>query len=219
MNRLPYKNNLSAEDVVITNCVASSFCNAIKMGTESTGGFRNISISNCVIKPSRCKEQPIHGKREGQTGIALEIVDGGVMEGIAISNIVIEETGCPLYIRLGNRARKHTETAPEPPVGKMRNITISNIVAHNTGNLSNSITGIPGHYIENVTIDNIQLFNQGGLTTGSKYKTHQAVPESEDSYPSPAPWGNLPSSVFFIRHVKGLSINNFRVPDLVFIYC
>jgi hypothetical protein len=74
--------------------------------------------------------------------------------------------------------------------------------------LSNSITGIPGHYVENVTIDNIQLFNRGGLTDGQFKATHQDVPESEKEYPSPHTWGNLPSSVFFIRHVKGISINN-----------
>ena len=63
------------EDVCITNCVVSSFCNAIKAGTESTGGFRNITISNCVIKPSRCTTDPVfRTSRKGITGISLEIV-------------------------------------------------------------------------------------------------------------------------------------------------
>ena len=197
----------ASEDVTITNCVVSSHCNAIKMGTGSTGGFRNISISNCIIKPSQ-SEKVIYGYHIGISGIALEIVDGGVMEGVAISNIVIEGTNCPLFIRLGNRARKHTETAPEPPVGKIRNITISNIVAYNTGNFSNSITGIPGHYVENVPIDNVQFFNKGGLNDGKYKATHKDVPELEKRYPEASNWGNLPSSVLFLRHVKGLSINN-----------
>ena len=196
-----------AEDVTITNCVVSSFCNAIKAGTESTGGFRNIVISNCVVKPSLHKSV-IYGRSGGLSGIALEIVDGGIMEGISISNITIEGTHAPLFIRLGNRARKHIENAPEPPVGKIRNITISNIVAYNTGNICSSITAIPGHYIENVTIDNIQLFNQGGLTDGQYKATHHDVQEAEKNYPESSQWGVLPSSVFFIRHVKGLSINN-----------
>ena len=199
----------ATEDVTITNCVVSSYCNAIKAGTESTGGFRNICINNCVIKPSRSKTKPVFDTpRHGTTGISLEIVDGGVMEGVAISNITIEGTECPLYFRLGNRARKHTETAPDPPVGKLRNVSISNIVSYNTGNFSSSITGIPGHYIENMTIDNIQLFNKGDLTKGQYKDTYQDVAEDEKGYPQPTIWGNLPSSVFFIRHVKGLSINN-----------
>src|SRR5690606_5093240 len=112
------------EDVVITNCVVSSFCNAIKAGTESTGGFRNITISNCVVKPSRSRTTPIFNTpRHGITGISLEIVDGGRMEGVSINNVTIEGTECPLYIRLGNRARKHTDDAAHPPVGTIRNIT------------------------------------------------------------------------------------------------
>ena len=218
------------EDVTVTNCVVSSKSNGIKAGTESLGGFRNIAINNCVIKPSRHKAQPPwNTSGQGITGITLVIVDGGVMEGVAISNITIEETLCPLYIRLGNRGRKISATDPDPPVGKLRNVTISNIVAYNTGNFSNSITGIPGHYVENVTIDNVQFFNTGGLSirdgwfsggnleqlldlgvlAGDKYSAdYQKVSEQEKGYPDAREWGYLPSSVFFIRHVKGLSINN-----------
>jgi len=199
----------ASEDIAITNCVVSSFCNAIKTGTESTGGFRNITISNCIVKPSRSTSNPVFKTpRHGVTGISLIIVDGGVMEGVSISNITIEGTACPLYIRLGNRARKHTDDAPEPPRGVMRNISISNLVAYNTGNFSNSITGVPGQNVENLTIDNVQFFNRGGLKDGEYKATHQDVPEDEKGYPQPTVWGNLPSSTLFIRHVRGLSVNN-----------
>lgn len=197
------------EDVVITNCIASSFCNAIKTGTESTGGFRNITINNCVIKPSRCPDRPVFKTpRKGITGISLEIVDGGTMEGITISNITIEETECPLYIRLANRARKHKEDAPEPKIGKMKNISINNITAYDCGNFSSSITAVPGCTIENVNINNIQLYNTGGLKDGDYIANYKDVKEDEKGYPQPTAWNNLPSSVFFIRHVKNLSISN-----------
>jgi len=197
----------ATEDVVITNCVASSFCNAIKAGTESTGGFRNISISNCVIKPSRYLGKPIFMTyRRGITGIALEIVDGGKMEGVSISNITIDGTQCPLYFRLGNRARKYLEAAPEPGLGIMRNISVSNLTAYNCGNLSNSITAIPGCYIESVTLNNIQLRNEG--EPGDYIANHIEVLEEEKGYPQPTIWGNLPSSILFVRHVKNITINN-----------
>src|SRR5690606_10063636 len=112
----------------------------------------------------RSKARPVFDTpRHGITGISLEIVDGGTMEGVTINNITIEGTECPLYIRLGNRARKYMEDVPTPPVGSMRNISISNLVAYNTGNFSSSITAIPGHYIENVQLSNVQFFNRGGL--------------------------------------------------------
>ncbi len=201
----------ATENVVITNCIVSSFCNAIKMGTESTGGFRNISISNCVIKPSRNKSKPIYGFPRGITGISLEIVDGGVMEGITISNITIEGTACPLYVRLANRARKHVVNASQPPMGKMRNISINNLVAYNTGNYSSSITSIPGSYIENVSLKNVQFHNVGGVKSEGYLKKIADVNEDEKGYPQPSVWKNLPSSGLFIRHVKNIQIDGLML--------
>lgn len=201
----------ATEDVVVTNCIVSSFCNAIKAGTESTGGFRNIAVSNCVIKPSRDRRPPISGTAKGIAGISLEIVDGGLMEGISISNITIEGTDCPLYIRLGNRARKHIPEATTPPVGKMRNIVISNLAAYRTGNYCASITAIPGHYVENVSLSNIQLLNTGGLEQGGYIAGIDKVTEDEKGYPQPTVWKELPASGLFIRHVKNIQINGLML--------
>jgi polygalacturonase len=201
----------ACENIVITNCIVSSFCNAIKTGTESTGGFRNISISNCVIKPSRNQDKPIFGTTKGIAGLSLEIVDGGIMEGIAISNITIEGTDCPLFVRLGNRARKHVDEAAQPPVGKMRNIVIENVLAYNTGNYSSSITGIPGHYIENISLSNIQFYNTGGLKKGEYIREIKSVKEAIEEYPQPTIWKELPSSGLFIRHVKNILVNGLML--------
>lgn len=205
------------EDLVITNCIVSSFCNAIKAGTESTGGFKNISISNCIIKPSTNPHPPIYGTAKGIAGLSLEIVDGGVMDGVSISNITIEGTNCPLYVRLGNRARKHTAAAPEPPVGSMRNIVINNVTAYNTGNYSSSITGIPGHYVENLSLSNVQFYNKGGLKQGDYIADVTKVKEDEKGYPQPTVWKELPSSGLFIRHAKNIQIRglmlNSQQPD------
>ena len=193
------------EDVVITNCIVSSFCNAIKTGTESTGGFKNISISNCVIKPSRSHNR-ISGTDMGIAGISLEIVDGGKMDGVTISNITIEGTECPIFVRLANRARKYIKEAPIPPVGTMRNIVISNIVAYHTGNDCSSITGIPGHDIENISLSNLQLFNIGGVKAAEFQNDPDKVKEEEKGYPQPTLWGVLPSSALFIRHAANVQI-------------
>jgi polygalacturonase len=201
----------ACEDIVITNCIVSSFCNAIKAGTESTGGFKNISISNCVIKPSLSVHKPINGTSSGIAGLSLEIVDGGIMDGVSISNITIEGTNCPLFIRLGNRARKHTKDAPQPAVGKIRNIVISNVVAYNTGNYSSSITGIPGHYVENVSLSNIQLSNKGGVNNGDFLGEIGKVKEAEKGYPQPTIWKELPSSGLFIRHAKNIQIHGLML--------
>ena len=88
------------ENVTVTNCILSSHCNAIKFGTESNGGFRNIAISNCIIKPSSSPTK-IYGEHSGDGGLALEIVDGGVMDGIVISNLRIDGPRVPLFIQTG----------------------------------------------------------------------------------------------------------------------
>lgn len=201
----------ATEDVVITNCIVSSFCNAIKAGTESTGGFRNISISNCVIKPGRNTHPPIYGMPGGIAALSLEIVDGGQMEGVSISNITIQGTQCPLYVRLGNRARKHTAAAQAPPVGAMKNIVISNIIAYGTGNYSASITAIPGHYVENISLSNIQFFNKGKLQPGGYIKDISEVKEDEKGYPQPTVWKELPSSGLFIRHAKNVQVTGLML--------
>ncbi len=203
----------ACENVTITNCIISSHCNAIKFGTESTGGFKNISISNCIIKPSEDREV-IYGFPNGISGISLEIVDGGVMDGVIISDIIMDGPEVPLFIRLGNRGRKYAATAPEPSIGSLQNIKIQNIIAKNCGKTGCSITGIPGYRIKNISLRNISLQLQGG---GTASDSHQAVPEMIDSYPESTMFGTLPSSVMYIRHADQVNLAgidvNFINPD------
>ena len=197
------------ENVTITNCVLSSFCNAIKMGTESSGGFKNISITNCVIRPS---SEPVlmYGRKEGLAGIALEIVDGGILDGVTISNITITGTTAPIFMRLGNRARQYQPTIEKPEVGIFRNVVVSNIVASSAQITGCSITGIPDHPIENVTLSNIKINFIGG---GTKLQAETEVQENEDKYPESTMFGILPASGFYCRHVEGLT---FRDVDIDF---
>ena len=89
-------------DVVISNCILSSLTNAFKAGTESNGGFQNIALSNCTFY-----ETP-------GGGLALELVDGGILDGVVISNVVMKDVDCPIFIRLGNRARPYEDGMPRP---------------------------------------------------------------------------------------------------------
>jgi polygalacturonase len=191
------------ENVTITNCVLSSHCNALKTGTESTGGFRNVTISNIVVKPSKA-DSVITGKRGGIAGIALTNVDGGIMDGITISNIIIDGPEVPIFIRLGNRGRVHYEGAPTPPVGTTKNITISDVIAKNVGSTGCSITGIPNHPLENIALRNIRISFAGVASA----KSSETPKELEDQYPESTMWGQLPAYGFYIRHVTGLSMSD-----------
>ena len=191
------------EDVSIANCVISSHCNAIKTGTESTGGFKNIAISNIVIVPSSV-ETVMSGQPGGTSGISLTLVDGGVMDGISISNVVMDGPAVPIFVRLGNRARKYWEGAPVPGVGLVKNVVISHVTAHHVKTTGCSITGIEGHAIEGISLNDIRLEFAGGITESS----NKEVQELADQYPEATMWGTLPSYGFYIRHVSGLQIHN-----------
>jgi len=171
----------------------------IKFGTESNGGFRNITISNCVIED--CK------------GIALESVDGAILEDVAITNITMRDiVDVPFFLRLGSRMRGPEGT----PVGELRRVLISNVVVSNCASRQATlITGIPGHYIEDVKLSNILVLHRGG---GTKADAAIQPPEVENGYPEPNRFGPMPAHGFYIRHVKRIEIKDVEIrpmqPDM-----
>jgi polygalacturonase len=190
------------ENIVISDCVASSHCNLIKMGTASVGGFRNVTITNCVLIAPRYSKK-VNGADRGIGGINLELVDGGVMDRIAISNITMEGIKLPLFIRLGNRRRKENQ-----PASTLRNVVISNVVATNLGPVGTSITGLPGQRVENVTLSDIQFAYEGG---GTAEEAQRAVPERANAYPEGWMFGALPAWGMYCRHVRGLKLRNVKL--------
>src|SRR3954469_21550215 len=159
----------ACENVTITNCQVSGYdegtfldgtfqrkekeryshkttTGRLKFGTESNGGFKNITISNCIFDYAR--------------GLALELVDGGDLEDVTITNVTMRDiVNAPIYLRLGSRNR-----APEgTPTGVFRRVTISNVVIHNAPvEQGVIIAGIPGHPIEDLKLDNIRIDYAGG---------------------------------------------------------
>jgi len=203
--------NLISENIIVTNCVLSSHCNAIKVGTESHGGFRNINISNIIIKPS-VHPTNIYGFPAGISGITLGMVDGGMLDGIQISNIRIDGPRVPIYMRLGDRGRVYQEGMPRPDVGTFRNVVISDILATGADTTGCSITGLPGFPVENITLSNIRIEFGGG---GPNLPTEYQVPELPGHYPESTKFGILPSYGFFIRHARGISLSNIEVRFII----
>jgi polygalacturonase len=164
----------------------------IKFGTESNGGFRNVTVSNCVIEDCR--------------GIALETVDGGLLEDVSISNITMRGvTDVPLFIRLGRRMRGPEGT----PIGQLRRVNISNIISsHGSSRQACLITGIPGHPIEDLKLSNIMILHEGG---GTKEDAASQPAELETDYPDPNRFGPMPAHGFYIRHMKGIELRDVEV--------
>ncbi|MGB9606663.1 MAG: glycoside hydrolase family 28 protein, partial [Bryobacteraceae bacterium] len=183
--------------VAVVNCVLSSICNAFKLGTESNGGFEDIVLSNCTMYETRL------------SGLAIEMVDGGVLDRISVSNVVMRDVNNVLFIRLGDRGRPYEEGGPRPGVGRLRNVQIAGIQATGASNIGCPISGIPGHYVENVSIRDVDI----GFTGGVK-QAPEDVPEHPDRYPEHKMFGTLPAYGFFCRHVRNLRLENVRTSFL-----
>ncbi|MHC4424541.1 MAG: glycoside hydrolase family 28 protein [Planctomycetota bacterium] len=183
-------------DVAVSNCLLSSRCNALKMGTESNGGFENIVITGCSIYNTRL------------AGVALEIVDGGTMDRVVISNITMNKIGAPIFLRLGNRARPFKKDMEKPDIGTLRNVTISNIEATGADPTGCTISGLPEAAIENVTLSNVRLSFEGG---GTKADAARAIPEKPADYPEYSMFGRLSAYGLYCRHVRGLKLLNVQL--------
>jgi polygalacturonase len=198
--------NVITENLTITNCQVSGFQEGtlldgtmklrrngngrIKFGTEANGGFRNVTVSNCTFRACR--------------GLALEEVDGGILENIVIDNIsMMEVPTYPIYITTGQRNRGPDVTT----VSRARNILISNVMATGIGRESGiQITGMPEHPIDGVRLNNIWLEFEGG---GTEEHAQIVPPELGTGYPEPR--GRMPSYGVFARHVRNLEMSNIRV--------
>lgn len=163
----------------------------IKFGTESNGGFKNITVTNCVF--------------ESCCGLALETVDGALCEDITVSNIAMRDVrNSPIFLRLGTRMRGPKDAA----VGTIKRVLISNLTSYGAAQLPSILSGVPDHRIEDVKLSDIYLHQVGGA---SAEMAALQPPEKENAYPEPEMFGPLPATGFFLRHVRNLELSNVEI--------
>jgi polygalacturonase len=203
--------NVITENLTIVNCQVSGFMEGtlldgtmkparngtgrIKFGTEASGGFRNCTVANCTFRSCR--------------GLALEEVDGGIMENITINNLTMMDVAeYPIYITTGNRDRGGDVNGPS----RMRNIFISNVIATGIDRMSGiQITGLPEQPVENVRLENIRLEFKGSGTQADAARNPPEFSNVRERYPEPDRVGVLPAYGVFARHVKNLELANISV--------
>ena len=231
----------ATENVVITGCTVTGFdagtvqagtrlrtlehapdrdgpTGRIKFGTESNGAFRHITITDCTFERSR--------------GLALETVDGGIIEDVTVRNLTLSEISTPaIFIRLGNRGRGPEGT----PIGAIRRVSISHVTAKDVDARYAAVlvAGLPGHPVEDLTLKDITIVSRGGLTqkvvaeqpaamvnpfflrgseTGATGPRDPfAVPLREKAYPEPSMFGLLPAGAVYASHVKNITVRNVAI--------
>ena len=198
---------LRCEDIKIARCTIRSSASAFKIGTASYGGFKNIRVKNLYIYDTY------------RSAIALECVDGGVLEDVKIKHIVAKNVGNALFLRLGNRYGKQA--------GTLQNVSINHLKAiipkekpdkgyeiegpledSITNLLPSSIVGLPNHPIKNVHLKNINLTFYGG---GKPLNSSKNVPELPNAYPEFSMFGELPAWGFYLRHTEGVHFKNVQL--------
>lgn len=203
------------EDVYIANNIVRTSASGVKFGTSGRGGFKNVRIDNITVYDTY------------RSAIALEQVDGGILKNFKITNIRAINTGNAIFINLGARHIK------DGHIGTIKNITIKNVFVQVpyrrpdwnydlrplilppfNNVVPASITGLPGHQIQNVTLENITITYPGRSTKAQAYIpiwNLDKVPENADDYPDFDMFAELPAWGFYFRHVDGLTIENLRL--------
>lgn len=202
------KRAVPCEHILVTNCIVTGYklgtfldgtyvpekvnwvCGRIKLGTESNGGYRDITISNCTCMYS--------------SGLAFEEVDQGLMDNIVVTNIALNHVHhYPIYITTGCRNRGPKEVT-EPSRGQ--NIMISNVQALDCDSLAGIIiTGMENAPLKNISLSNIFVEYRGGGTADMAQKKYR---EQGTNYPEPRWAGPTPSYGLFARHIDGLKLRD-----------
>ncbi len=186
---------LPSRDIQATHCRLSTRTNAIKLGTESIGGFEHISITDCRITNTR------------MAGIALYAVDGGDLRDVTVSDITMDGVAVPVSIRLGARLKTfRAGDQPRTAPGQLRDVTLRNVTATNIGMVGMLVNGVPGHPVEALTLENIRMDLPGG---GTANDAKVRLREREDAYPEHNMFGKtLPAHAIYARHVRGVKFHN-----------
>lgn len=205
----------SCEDIWVENCTLRSSGSGFKIGTGSLGGFKNITVKNLVVFDTY------------RSAVALETVDGAFMENININGIKARNTGNAVFIRLGHRNTDNRYgsikkvvindvqvevPSGKPDVGYPIEGPLPKVAPHNL--LPASITGLPGHLVEDITLSNFEIIYGGGADKHKAFVSLDSlskVPENASGYPEFTMFSELPSWGLYVRHAKGIRLINFKL--------
>jgi len=206
--------NKVCQNVLVRNCMLRSSASAVKFGTASLGGFRNIRlINNKVFNTYR-------------SAVALEAVDGGFIENVEVDTLQVLNTGNVIFLRIGERINGKK--------GRLQDIRIKNVFVEIAANKADSgyeyegpiedmprnispaiiIAGLPGALISNVSVNNVEIKHPGGgnaMFAKVPLNELDSVPEKPAAYPEFSMFRELPAWAVYIRHASEIQFNNVRL--------
>jgi len=208
--------SFAVTNVTIRSCRLASCCNAIKFGTGSYADVKDVRIENCGLCRAKANHRfswwktipGVTNRICGIAGLALEVVDGGRMDGVTIRNVTMEGYQTPVFIR------HHRRHAPPPGMETcLKNVLIENVRGMADSRIACSVTGVPGLRPKDITLRNIDLTFPGGGTAADAVRP---VPEKESDYPEAFMFNRqpLPAYGFYIRHADNVVLEDVRLRTL-----
>ena len=200
------------ERVLVENCRLYSSCNALKVGTDTQSDFRQVLVRNCQIggvdEDARGIKHPC-----SDSGISLEMVDGGTLEDFLITGVDIQRAWSPIFMRLEDRGRVRPDL-PKPPVGTLHRVVIEHVTGCDNGPRGSYILGVPEQPIADVILRDIHLSQNPSVkpvTTGADFDEMRGI------YPDAHmidDIGDAPAHALWARHVRGLSLVDYEVQPI-----
>ncbi len=197
------------ERVLVEDCDFYSACNAVKVGTDTQGDFRDVLIRRCRI--GGLAEDPSGLKHAcADSGVSLESEDGGTVERFWLEDIEMTRVWSPFFLRLENRGRVRPGD-PAPGLGAIRQVLFEHIRGTGNGPRGSYILGIPEARIRDILFRDIELRQKpytGEVRPAAEY------PEFTGLYPDAHMidgFGPAPAYGLWVRHADGIVLDRYRI--------
>ena len=231
------------DSIYVSDCTLRSSANAFKLGTSSKGGFKNITVRNLTIYDTYrsaialeavdggfLQNVDIQNVKAKNTGNAIFIKLGhrntddrySTIKNIFISDVQVSipvskpdagyEMEGPLLKYPPGFVQDKNKIVSVSPWNKSGKDSNEVIYRHNV--FPSSVSGLPGHAVENVQLQNIAISYKTIADKQVNFMpldSFHIITEATKDYPEFSMFGELPVWGFFLRHVQGLTMKNITV--------
>ncbi len=144
------------ENINIVNCTVIHGHGGVTIGSEMSGGVRNITVSNCDFHTTDVGLR--FKSRRGR---------GGTVENVRISNITMnnikdEAISFDMYYGMASNGERPEAAAVDEGTPRFRNIHLSNITCEGAGQAMR-VRGLPEMPVEALTLEHVNLRAKRGI--------------------------------------------------------
>jgi DNA sulfur modification protein DndE len=154
----------ACENIVVANCAVYHAHGGFVIGSESFGGVRNVSVSNCLFLGSDVGLR--FKSARGRGGVVEDVF----IEGIQMRDIQDEAILFDMYYGGGapevEAAKARATEQPEPVTPltpRFQKFTIKNVVCNGAGQAVR-INGLPEMPVKRITLENVSITSERGLS-------------------------------------------------------